>query len=246
MQTAREACRSAARPARSLEEDCAAIERALLVLARFTGGRRQHQRTIERAGLHHVETWRERRARRVKAVARRAADLNYRLITDPAAFATPVCLPAAELVDAGLYPVLAIVEDLIRPRPIDIARALTLERSTIGRHLDRLEARGLVFRHRGWAIPRSPRICLTVEGFNAMTALRRARIARLAAVVAPWPALERRLTVLCTERLAAALHDDCEAQPLPGELTGTGTEAPERLPALLLRGPRMPPSRLDR
>jgi DNA-binding MarR family transcriptional regulator len=86
----------------------------------------------------------------------------------------------ARQVDAGLHPVLAVIEDLDRARPVDVSRALTLDRSTVARHLDTLERRGLILRERGLIRDLHPRVGLTAAGFTAMKALRRARIAGLA------------------------------------------------------------------
>lgn len=207
---------STAEPATSLEEDCAEIERCLLLLARFTGGRRHHATTLETAGVGRLETWGERRARHAQARARRESDpAPSWWVPDPIAYAAPLAMHAARQVDAGLYPVLAVIEDLNRARPIDVARALTLDRSTVARHLDTLERRGLIFRERGSIRNLHPRVGLTAAGFTAMKALRVARIGRLAAALRDEPRLERRLMVLSLRRLAETLHGEAAARPLP-------------------------------
>lgn len=205
-----------ARPPTSLEEDCAEIERCLLVLARFTGGRRHHATTLETAGVGRLETSRERRARHAQARRRLESEPPPAWWTpDPLATAAPLAMHAARQVDAGLYPVLAVIEDLNRARPIAIARALTLDRSTVARHLDTLERRGLVFRERGVIRNLQPQVGLTAAGFTAMKCLRLARVRRLAAALSAEPRLERRLMVLCLRRLAEALHGDAMPSQLP-------------------------------
>jgi DNA-binding MarR family transcriptional regulator len=215
--------RSPGRPAgnehpASLEEDCGEIERCLLILARFTSGRRHHAQSLATAGVGKLETAAERRARHELARRRRARDPEYTWCNDPLAAAAPVSGHGATQVDAGLYPVLAVIEDLHRARPVDVARALTLDRSTVARHLDTLECRGLVFRERGVVRDLLPRVGLTVTGFNAVAAIRGARVRRLAVSLAGEPQLERRLIVLCLGRLAEALHGDVSQGPLPREL----------------------------
>ncbi len=139
---------------------------------------------------------------------------------DPLAEAAPLAMHAARQVDAGLYPLLAVIEDLNLARPIDVANALTLDRSTVARHLDTLERRGLVFRERGVMRNRRSRVGLTAAGFTAMKALRIARISRLAAALADEPRLERRLMVLSLRRLAETLHREAASSPLPRPLFG--------------------------
>lgn len=210
---------STAEPATSLEEDCAEIERCLLLLARFTGGRRHHATTLETAGVGRLETWGERRARHAQARARRESDpAPSWWVPDPIAYAAPLAMHAARQVDAGLYPVLAVIEDLNRARPIDIARALTLERSTVARHLDTLERRGLVFRERGVVRNLRSRVGLTAVGFTAMRALRLARVRRLAVALSHEPCLDRRLMLLSLRRLSGALHEEAMSSPLPSPL----------------------------
>jgi DNA-binding MarR family transcriptional regulator len=209
----------AADPPASLVEDCGEIERCLLVLARFTGGRRHHATTLETAGVGRLESANERKARHARARIRRESDPAPSWWTpDRLANAAPLAMHAARQVDAGLYPVLAVIEDLNRARPIDIARALTLERSTVVRHLDTLERRGLVFRERGIVRNRRSRVGLTAAGFTAMKSLRVARISRLAAALGAEPRLERRLMVLSLRRLAEALHGHTALAPLPRPL----------------------------
>jgi DNA-binding MarR family transcriptional regulator len=214
----------------SLAEDCGEIERCLMLLARFTGGRRHHTRTLEMAGVGHLETATERRARHDLARRRRAQDPLYVWATDPLATAAPICAHGATQVDAGLYPVLAVIEDLYRARPIDIARTLTLDRSTIARHLDTLERRGLVFRERGIVTRVRPRVGLTVTGFNAMAALRAARVRRLACALAGGPQPERRLMVLSLRSLVEAPHAEVATAPLPRELRDARAREREALP----------------
>jgi DNA-binding MarR family transcriptional regulator len=209
----------AAEPPASLAEDCGEIERCLLVLARFTGGRRHHATTLQTAGVGRLESAAERKARHAQARARRAADpAPWWWTNDPLAGAAPLSMHAARQVDAGLYPVLAVIEDLNRARPIDIARALTLDRSTVARHLDTLERRGLVFRERGIVRNRRSRVGLTAVGFTAVKALRSARISRLEAALGAEPRLERRLMLLSLRRLAEALHGETALPALPRPL----------------------------
>jgi DNA-binding MarR family transcriptional regulator len=221
--------RSATGQPSTLADDCGEIERCLLTVARFTGGRRHHARTLATAGVGTLETAAERRARHAQALRRRALDPEYAWVTDPLAAAAPLSGHGATQVDAGLYPVLAVIEDLYRARPVDIARALTLDRSTVARHLDTLERRGLVFRERG-LLRRMPRAGLTVTGFNAVKALREARVQRLARALEHEPALERRLMLLCLRRLADALHADVSAAPLPREFRDVRARVVEDLP----------------
>lgn len=209
---------AAAMPA-SLAEDCGEIERCLLILARFSGGRRHHVTTLKTAGVGRPESASEREARRAQARARREADPAPPWWNpDPLALATPLGMHPARQVDAGLYPVLAVIEDLNRARPIDIARTLTLDRSTVARHLDALERRGLIFRERGVVRHRRSRVGLTAAGFTAAKTVRAARIDRLAAALGDEPRLERRLMVLSLRRLAEALHGDTALPPLPRPL----------------------------
>jgi DNA-binding MarR family transcriptional regulator len=209
----------AAEPPPSLADDCGEIERCLLVLARFTGGRKHHATTLETAGVGRLESARERKERHAQARARRESDPAPSWWSpDPLAQAAPLAMHGARQVDAGLYPVLAVIEDLNRVRPVDVARALTLDRSTVARHLDTLERRGLIFRERGIIRDRRPKVGLTAAGFTAMKTLRAARIARLAAALGDEPRLERRLMVLSLRRLAESLHEDTALPPLPRPL----------------------------
>jgi DNA-binding MarR family transcriptional regulator len=192
------------------------IERCLLVLARFTGERRHHATTLESAGVGPLESASARKARHAQARARWESDPAPSWWTpDPIACAAPPAMHAARQVDAGLHPVLAVIEDLNRARPVDVARTLTLDRSTVARHLDTLERWGLIFRERGLIRDLHPRVGLTAAGFTAMKALRMARTGRLAAALRDEPRLERRLMVLSLRRLAETLHGEATARPLP-------------------------------
>ena len=202
----------------AVHADCAEIERCLLLLARFTGGHRQHGSTLGNAGTGHVESAKERRRRQELAEERRAREPTV-FSSDPARLATPVATHAAKRVNTALYPVLAVVEDLVEPHPVDIAGVLTLDRSTVIRHLQALERRGLVYRDTGYLMPRRPRFRLTVDGFNAMDAIRRSRINRLERALQDMSARERRLAMRSLRRLTEALHDEIEAEPLPKEMT---------------------------
>lgn len=203
----------------SLAEECGEIERCLLLLARFTGGRRHHASTLETSGAGRLESANERSARHAQARARWVAEPPPAWWSpDPIAFAAPLGMHPARQVDAGLYPVLAVIEDLNRARPLDVARALTLDRSTVSRHIDTLERRGLVFRERRLSRHRRSRVGLTAAGFTAMKTLRAARIERLAAALGGEPRLERRLMVLSLRRLAEALHEEAALRPLPRPL----------------------------
>jgi len=204
----------------SLAKECGEIERCLLLLARFTGGRRHHAKTLDTSGAGRLESAGERQTRRAQARERWIAEPPPSWwVPDRIAFATPLGMHPARQVDAGLYPVLAVIEDLNRARPVDIAQALTLDRSTVSRHIDTLEQRGLVFRERG-GIPGKlrSRVGLTAAGFTAVMVLRTARIDRLAAALGDEPRLERRLMVLSLRRLAEALHDEAALRPLPRAL----------------------------
>ena len=202
----------------TVREDCAEIERCLLLLARFTGGHRQHGSTLRNAGKGHVESAKERRRRQELAQERRAEEPTV-FSSDPARLATPVATHAAKRVNTALYPVLAVIEDLVEPHPVDIARVLTLDRSTVIRHLQVLEGRGLIYRDTGYLMPRRPRFRLTVDGFNAMVAIRRSRIDRLERALSDMPIRECRLAMRSLRRLAEVLHDEIEAEPLPGAMT---------------------------
>jgi DNA-binding MarR family transcriptional regulator len=223
----------AAEPSASLEQDCGEIERCLLVLARFTGGRRHHATTLETAGVGRLESPDERKARHARARERRETYPPWWCSPDPLAEAAPLAMHPARQVDAGLYPLLAVIEDLNLARPIDIARALTLDRSTVVRHLDTLERRGLVFRQRGVIRDLRPRVGLTAAGFTAMKALRFARISRLAAALADEPRLERRLMVLSLRRLASALHGEASSATLPRPLFQSDSRDRDLMPRAL-------------
>ena len=132
----------------AVHADCAEIERCLLLLARFTGGHRQHGSTLGNAGTGHVESAKERR-RRQELGGGAAREGVHGVQLDPARLATPVATHVAKRVNTALYPVLAVVEDLVEPHPIDIAPVLALDRSTVIRHLQALERRGLLYRDTG-------------------------------------------------------------------------------------------------
>ena len=204
----------------ALHRDCAALERCLLVLARFSSSHQHHRRTLNDAGHDHIETAAERRHRHLLAEVRRAAYPDPKWTSsDPASLAAPACISATTRVNTGLYPVLALVEDLIDPQAVAVARALALDRSTALRHLQTLERRGLVYRDAGWLWPRHPRFLLTVDGFNAMVELRRSRIRRVEACVHTWPAADRQASVRSLTCLARALHLDISPVELPWPLT---------------------------
>ncbi len=222
-------------PATDLLADCHEIERCLLTLARFTGGRRHHARSVADCGAGHVETASERRQRRSLA-RQRLQNVRSGTCTDPDAHAAPYIGHPAALVDAGLYPVLAVIEDLYEPRPVAIAQALTLDRSTVIRHLQTLERRRLVYFDRGIARRRRPRVRLTVEGFGAMQAIRCARVERLDRIIRSWTEAERRTTTICLMRLARRLHGDVEPISLPPDLSERSRRTAHRLlPALALQ-----------
>jgi DNA-binding MarR family transcriptional regulator len=182
-----------------------------------------------------VETAAERMQRR-SLVTKRLQGRRPGTCNDPDARAAPYTGHPAALVDAGLYPVLAVIEDLYQPRPIDVARVLTLDRSTVIRHLKTLERRRLVYFDRGISRRRRPRVLLTVEGYGAMKAIRQARVERLDRVVRSWTEAQRRTTTDCLASLARRLHDDVEPASLPPELSERSRRTTHRLlPAVALQ-----------
>jgi len=77
---------------------------------------------------------------------------------------------------------------------------------------------------------------LTVEGFGAMKAIRRARVRRLERVVVSWTEGERRAVTTCLAHLAASLHGDVEPSGLPPELSENSRHTGHRLlPAVPLQ-----------
>lgn len=122
------------------------------------------------------------------------------------------------------YSVLAVVEYFGHSAPVDIARALTLHRSTVLRHLQSLEAAGLVHRDLGddfYPFLR-PLFVVTHEGRGALRLARRTRVRRLERVAARWPREVRDIVALCIEMLASELHDEVEVSELPRQLGGRG------------------------
>ncbi len=137
--------------------------------------------------------------------------------------------PVSELhpihrVSTGQYSVLAVIQYIGRPAAVDIARSLTLHRTTVLRHLQALEAAGLVMRdlgQRDYPFGR-PLFTLTLQGRAAMRLAQRSRVRRLERVASSWPPALRELVASCLEELAAELHDEVGSCALPQELGGHG------------------------
>lgn len=112
----------------------------------------------------------------------------------------------ARRVDPALYGVLAALAGEGMPGPSSIAVRLGLHPSTVSRHLERLERRGLVerrpfFGHRKWRD-----VELTTEGREAYETLRDARHEALAALVSDWSPKEKAILAEVVGRLGDAVR----------------------------------------
>ena len=103
--------------------------------------------------------------------------------------------------DGWRYPLLVRLAESGPQRSAELARVFGLNRSTVGRHLARLEEVGLVCRgeEREPAV-RSP-FAVTAAGQAALETARRARMGPLSALVGAWPEAQRRQLAALLSRL---------------------------------------------
>ncbi len=122
--------------------------------------------------------------------------------------------PAEGSLDGWRYPLLVRLAENGPQRSADLARAFGLNRSTLGRHLARLEEAGLVChsgddRHsdgRGHAP--SSQFVVTADGEAALETARRARMGPLSELLGTWPEAQRSQLA----RLLARLNHDLDAR----------------------------------
>ncbi len=117
-------------------------------------------------------------------------------------------------VDGWRYPLLVRLAESGQQRPAELARVFGLNRSTVGRHLARLEESGLVCRgeERGTAT-KSP-FAITAAGQAALETARRVRMGPLSALVGTWPEAQRRELARLLARLNHDLDDRSHGQTL--------------------------------
>ena len=109
--------------------------------------------------------------------------------------------------DGWRYPLVVRLAESGPQRPAELARIFGLNRSTVGRHLARLEEAGLVC-HGEEREPaaRSP-FAVTTAGRAALETTRRARMGPLSALVGTWPEEQRRQLAALLSRLNHDLDD---------------------------------------
>ena len=125
--------------------------------------------------------------------------------------------PAEGPLDGWRYPLLVRLAENGPQRSAELARAFGLNRSTLGRHLTRLEDAGLVCHSDGQGHATSSRFVVTAAGQVALETARRARMGPLSALLGSWPEAQRSELA----RLLARLNRDLDARD-----TGVGPRCP--------------------
>ena len=110
--------------------------------------------------------------------------------------------------DGWRYPLLVRLAESGPLRSVDLARVFGLNRSTVGRHLARMETAGLVGHARNEAHAASSRFVVTAAGHAVLGAARRERMEPLRALLSAWPELERGELA----RLLTKLNHDLDAR----------------------------------
>ena len=94
--------------------------------------------------------------------------------------------------DGWRYPLLVRLAEYGPERPAQLARVFGLNRSTVSRHLGRLEEADLVFRPKERGSATTSPFAITTAGQAALETARRARMGPLRALMAAWPETQRR------------------------------------------------------
>ncbi len=137
----------------------------------------------------------------------------------------------ARRVDPALYGVLAALDGAGMPGPMSIAVRLGLHPSTVSHHLERLECRGLIERHRYWQHRKWGDMRLTREGRDAYVTLRDARHEALADLLSQVPIDDREDLVQAVACLGDAVrrHNlDAHRRYLDGRREGRRVPRPGR------------------
>jgi DNA-binding MarR family transcriptional regulator len=137
----------------------------------------------------------------------------------------------ARRVDPALYGVLAALDGAGMPGPMSIAVRLGLHPSTVSHHLERLECRGLIERHRYWQHRKWGDMRLTREGRDAYVTLRDARHEALADLLSQVPIDDREDLVQAVACLGDAVrrHNlDAHRRYLDGRREGRRVPIPGR------------------
>ncbi|MDA8401075.1 MAG: MarR family transcriptional regulator [Actinomycetota bacterium] len=113
-----------------------------------------------------------------------------------------------EPLDGWRYPLLVRLAEGGPQRSAELARVFGLNRSTLGRHLARMEETGLVCRVDGRRQGATSAFFVTDTGRVALVAARRARMGPLRTLLDTWPEAERRELA----RLLARLNHDLDAR----------------------------------
>lgn len=108
----------------------------------------------------------------------------------------------------GRYPLLARLADSGPQQAAQLAHAFGLNRSTVGRHLARLDAAGLVQRTDDPAHTPRPPFAVTTAGYAALEKARGTRMSPLRAQLETWPAADQRELL----RLLRNLNRDLDAR----------------------------------
>ena len=116
--------------------------------------------------------------------------------------------PAEGPLDGWRYPLLVRLAENGPQRSADLARAFGLNRSTLGRHLARLEEAGLVCHSGDEGHVTSSQFVVTAAGQAALDMARRARMGPLSELLGTWPEAQRSELA----QLLARLNHDLDAR----------------------------------
>ena len=125
--------------------------------------------------------------------------------------------PAEGPLDGWRYPLLVRLAEGGPQRSAELARAFGLNRSTLGRHLARLEGAGLVCHSEDQGHTTSSHFVVTAAGQAALETARRARMGPLSELLGSWPEAQRSEFA----RLLSQLNHDLDARD-----TGVGPRGP--------------------
>lgn len=128
--------------------------------------------------------------------------------------------PVEGPLDGWRYPLLVRLAEGGPQRSAELARTFGLNRSTLGRHLARLEEAGLVCHFEDEGHVMSSRFVVTTAGEAALERARRVRMGPLSALLGSWPEAERSELA----RLLAQLNRDLDARDTRAGLSRPGSD----------------------
>ena len=127
--------------------------------------------------------------------------------------------PSDAPLDGWRYPLLARLADSGPQHAAHLAQVFGLNRSTVGRHLARLEAAGLVRRTENPQHAGRPHFLVTADGHGELERGRRTRMTPLRGLLEAWPASDQQELVRLVEKLNRDL-----------DVHGSGLPSPRRPP----------------